>query len=551
MAGITTQITPIDAANISPGTGGSVALGKEINVASRAVTGGTLYITSIRGVADSDPTGVSTVFAATTSASPNQLNTSISTVGAGTITAASVGGLTVTRAGVQTGAFTDTMDTAANLASTFSGFGVNSAAKFVIRNTTAYNETIVGTTNVTASGDLVLPPQSEGVFLLTMTAAGASPTWTVVGLGTHSLFYMINDVYNTAALTVGTLSAGQASGAATVVLANTGATPGNQTMRTPAQILADTPGMGVGMSWQLVVTNAGTSALTLLTDSGSGFTMTGNMAVGANTASTFIVTIVTATTGTVQFIENSPLSALLSAQYNTNSAASAGNIAANTFAGAAFNVLSFTGAAPGAQTLRTVAQILTDSGGQVIIGHTFITRVMNSAAATNNVVITTATGWTLTGDMNVEPGTFNDYAINIATGTTATATFVGSGQLEPVAGSQYTTLATGVTTGALAISNVYGAPLVTINSAATTPGAQTLPSVASMITAGAVVGEAWFLAVIQTGTGTLTLTADGGAQWTVEGTATVATNKMALFHMVITGATAGFATEIATGLTSI
>ena len=76
MAGITTQITPIDAANISPGTGGSVALGKEINVASRAVTGGTLYITSIRGVADSDPTGVSTVFAATTSASPNQLNTS-------------------------------------------------------------------------------------------------------------------------------------------------------------------------------------------------------------------------------------------------------------------------------------------------------------------------------------------------------------------------------------------------------------------------------------------------------------------------------------------
>lgn len=57
-----TSITAVDATNISPGTGGSIASGKEINVASRSVTGGTLYITTLRGAANSDPVGVATAF---------------------------------------------------------------------------------------------------------------------------------------------------------------------------------------------------------------------------------------------------------------------------------------------------------------------------------------------------------------------------------------------------------------------------------------------------------------------------------------------------------
>lgn len=58
-------VTPIDSANISPGTGGAIAAGKEINIASRAVTGGVLYITTVRGDGDSDPQGVATSFVAT------------------------------------------------------------------------------------------------------------------------------------------------------------------------------------------------------------------------------------------------------------------------------------------------------------------------------------------------------------------------------------------------------------------------------------------------------------------------------------------------------
>lgn len=59
-----TSITPLDAANINPGTGGTIAIGKEINVATRAVTGGTLFITTVRGQADSDPIGIATSFGA-------------------------------------------------------------------------------------------------------------------------------------------------------------------------------------------------------------------------------------------------------------------------------------------------------------------------------------------------------------------------------------------------------------------------------------------------------------------------------------------------------
>lgn len=58
---MTTNITPLDSSNISPGTGGTIPIGKEINIATRAVTGGTLYITTVRG-ADNDAAGVSTIF---------------------------------------------------------------------------------------------------------------------------------------------------------------------------------------------------------------------------------------------------------------------------------------------------------------------------------------------------------------------------------------------------------------------------------------------------------------------------------------------------------
>jgi hypothetical protein len=66
---MTTNITPFDSAHISPGTGGSIAIGKELNIASRAVNGGTVYIASVRS-GNSDPVGISSVFVPANAVAP-------------------------------------------------------------------------------------------------------------------------------------------------------------------------------------------------------------------------------------------------------------------------------------------------------------------------------------------------------------------------------------------------------------------------------------------------------------------------------------------------
>lgn len=421
-----TSITPVDAANVSPGTTGTVPVGKEINVASRAVAGGTLFITTTRGLGDSDPTGVSTVFVPTTIGGliPNAANTSISTVGAGTITAAAIAGGTVTRAGVQSAAFSDATDTATAILAALPGFGVNSAMKIVIRNTTAFTETITAGSGITLSGNVILPAQSEGSFLLTCTATG-TPAFTMVGLGTHPIFQLENTVYSTQSATTGTPAAGVFAGAQVVFANFTGATPGNQLMRTPAQVLADTPGLGVGMSYELVISNTGAGTLVLVTDSGSGFTMTGNMSVPQNTVSTFTVTLNTATTGTVQFIGNTPITTLPPAKFTTINVTT-GTLAAGNASGAAFVSLTSTNATPGNQAMRTVAQVLTDTPG-LSVGHAYVLRITNTGAGTLTLATDGSAQFTMTGTMTVPQNTFRDFVVTINTATTGTVQAIGTG----------------------------------------------------------------------------------------------------------------------------
>lgn len=101
-------------------------------------------------------------------------------------------------------------------------------------------------------------------------------------------------------VTTGTLSANDASGAYVTHLTSTNATPGSQAMRTVAQVLADTPGLAVGMSYYLRILNIGAGVFTLATDASTQFTMTGTMTIATANMREFIVTIVSGTTGTVQ-----------------------------------------------------------------------------------------------------------------------------------------------------------------------------------------------------------------------------------------------------------
>ena len=106
--------------------------------------------------------------------------------------------------------------------------------------------------------------------------------------------------FTTAALSAGTLAAGAVTGAAFVVLTNTGATPGAQTTRTAAQMLADFSQARVGMSYMLRIVNTGAGTLTLTAD--ASVTITGTATIAQNVFRDYVVTFNTATTATFQSV---------------------------------------------------------------------------------------------------------------------------------------------------------------------------------------------------------------------------------------------------------
>jgi hypothetical protein len=108
----------------------------------------------------------------------------LNTVGAGTITAAAIGTKFVQRGGSQSNAaFSDTTATAALIVAALPGAYVGQSFLFYYENTTNASATIVGGTNVTVSGTSVVPSNSVVPFLVTVTALGATPTVSMVGLG--------------------------------------------------------------------------------------------------------------------------------------------------------------------------------------------------------------------------------------------------------------------------------------------------------------------------------------------------------------------------------
>ena len=99
--------------------------------------------------------------------------------------------------------------------------------------------------------------------------------------------------------TTGSLPQGAITGAGSVSMISSNATPGAQLVRTAAQMLADMPGGAVGMSWEIRITNTGAGTLTLTADSGATVTLTGTMTVPQNTTRTFVAKFNTATTATI------------------------------------------------------------------------------------------------------------------------------------------------------------------------------------------------------------------------------------------------------------
>jgi hypothetical protein len=102
------------------------------------------------------------------------VNTAINTVGAGVLSGAGIVGGIITRGGTQTGAFTDTSDTVANIiaAGGFSG-NIGNTLSFTYLNNAIFPATIAAGTGVTLTGATIVPANSWVKYLLTLTGSGA------------------------------------------------------------------------------------------------------------------------------------------------------------------------------------------------------------------------------------------------------------------------------------------------------------------------------------------------------------------------------------------
>lgn len=223
--------------------------------------------------------------------------TSVSTVGAGTLTGAAIAGGIIARSG-SVAAFTDTTDTAAAIIAARTGVLVGASWSLDIENTTAFTDTLAPGTGVTLAGLTVIPGGSTVSFLVQYTATGAI---TITGYLAASLSGLTPSQLSTLNATVGTLPAGMITGAEEVFVLSTNATPGTQTTRTATQMFGDTPNAQVGFQYFLRITNSGAGTLTLA--AGSGVTLgSGTYTVVTNTFRDFMVTFNSGTTATIQTV---------------------------------------------------------------------------------------------------------------------------------------------------------------------------------------------------------------------------------------------------------
>lgn len=232
------------------------------------------------------------------SALPAVKNTAITTVGAGTLTAAAIVGGVITRSG-SVAAFSDATDTAANIVAALALYVATESFFLVIRNTTAFAETLTQGTGVTISGNAVIAPNSAVTFLVTINSKTAV---TMLRVETAQNLFS-GAKYGTAANTTSfTATGAQVSGAANVVLDLTGTLGGGAAITLPlvTDLVAALPNAAAGMSYLLRVINDSSANFAWTVTTNTGWTLAGTMTVAQATFRDFVVTLTSLTTATLQ-----------------------------------------------------------------------------------------------------------------------------------------------------------------------------------------------------------------------------------------------------------
>lgn len=346
-------------------------------------------------------------------------NTPIVTVGNGTLTAAAIAGGLITRSG-SVAAYTDTTATAAQIVAAIPNAFVGQAFTLRIKNTVPFAETIAAGTGVTISGgNTVIPPNSLGTWLMTLTnitAAGAAVTMLSTDAGPLST----GTIESITALT--TVGAGTITAASIVngVTARSGPTAAfTDTTDTAAAIIAAQNNAMVGQSWEWTYQN--NVPFTATFTGGVGITLTGIAAVPGLTTLRALVTYTAAGAVTIALISTMRNVALPAAQW-AQATLSLTTVQATLISGADNVSLNLGDPNPSGINFPTAPQLIA-AIPNVQVGFSYLLNIRNQGAGT--ATITTNTGVTLNGTMTIAQNVTRTFVVTIATATTVTVNSMG------------------------------------------------------------------------------------------------------------------------------
>lgn len=245
------------------------------------------------------PTTTAQIAALANTETTGIVTTPITTVGNGTLTAASLIGGQVLRTG-PVAAFTDTTDTAVNIVAALPSFVANQTFIIRIKNATAFTQTIAAGAGVTLPVTVIIPAFSVGEYYATVTSATAV-TLTHLITAPIATGTSLTALAITALSTVGAgvITAANFTGGYTARSGSQSGTPFTDTTDTAAAIIAANAAIvnKIGTSFIYVYGNA-TNAIATITG-GTGVTVSGVTVIPAGMVAQFLVTYTAAATLTM------------------------------------------------------------------------------------------------------------------------------------------------------------------------------------------------------------------------------------------------------------
>lgn len=225
----------------------------------------------------------------------NDFPTNITTTVGTTIPASAFLTGLINRSG-PTAAYSDTTDTAANIAAAINPPSYPVSFYIDIKNTTAFPQTLLAGTGVTISSSPVNPANSIVEYLVVVSSA------TTITFN-HIFTTALTGTNPEAAVNLVTVGAGviTGQGVATQLTVRSGSqsnTAFTDTTDTAANIIAAQPNVHVGSSWEWTYENT-TNATATITG-GTGVTVSGVTTVPAGSTARYLVTYTAAATVTIQ-----------------------------------------------------------------------------------------------------------------------------------------------------------------------------------------------------------------------------------------------------------